>query len=107
MSLENLQIAALVHDIGKFYQRTGKKHNSKYNNLSKDDYGYNGAHSKWSASYCSDMELDSEIEELILYHHHPPKSAFVETTKILQKADQHSSKERQKSGKKKEVKKNH
>ena len=51
------------------------------------------------------MELDSEIEELILYHHHPPKSAFVETTKILQKADQHSSKERQKSGKKKEVKK--
>lgn len=105
MSLENLQIAALVHDIGKFYQRTGKKHNSKYNNLSKDDYGYNGAHSKWSASYCSDMELDSEIEELILYHHHPPKSAFVETTKILQKADQHSSKERQKSGKKKEVKK--
>ena len=24
MSLENLQIAALVHDIGKFYQRTGK-----------------------------------------------------------------------------------
>ena len=85
MSLENLQIAALVHDIGKFYQRTGKKHNSKYNNLSKDDYGYNGAHSKWSASYCSDMELDSEIEELILYHHHPPKSAFVETTKFSKK----------------------
>lgn len=105
MSLENLQIAALIHDIGKFYQRTGKKHNSNYNNLSKDDYGQNGAHSKWSASYCSDMGLDPEIEELVLYHHYPTKSGYVQAAKILQKADQHSSKERQKSGGKKEVKK--
>lgn len=103
MSLENLQIAALLHDIGKFYQRTGKNHVTKYKSLSTDDYGYSGAHGKWSASYTTKMELGSQIEELVLYHHHPDKSGYVEMAKILQKADHHSSKERLKTGEKKEV----
>lgn len=105
MSLENLQIAALLHDIGKFYQRTDKKHDDKYNDLSTDDYGYNGAHGKWSASYSSQMGLNDQIVQLVLYHHQPEKSGYVEMAKILQKADHHSSKERIKNGKKKEVKK--
>lgn len=105
MSLENLQIAALLHDIGKFYQRTDKKHDDHYNRLSTEDYGYNGAHGKWSASFCSEMGLDDQVVELVLYHHQPKKSGYVEMAKVLQKADHHSSKERVKSGEKKEVKK--
>ncbi len=105
MNLKNLQVAALLHDIGKFYQRTRKKHNSKYAKLSKEDYGINGAHSKWSASYVTNMNLDPQIEELVLYHHNPEKSGHPDMAKILQQADHHSSKERDRSGETKEVNK--
>lgn len=105
MNLNSLKIAALLHDIGKFYQRTREKHNSKYDELTKKDYGSNGAHSKWSASYITKMDIDPEIEELTLYHHNPEKSSHPQMAKILQKADHHSSKERDRSDEIKEVNK--
>ena len=43
---KSLMFAALLHDIGKFYQRTGKKHDAYYNNLDNYNYGSNGKYTK-------------------------------------------------------------
>ena len=94
-----LKFASLFHDIGKFYQRadnlgkSGHAYDSKYGKLGVDDYGLSGAHSKWSADFVKD-NFDDLVEDLVLYHHNPSKSAYPELCKMLQKADQHSSKER-------------
>lgn len=103
ISLHELEIAALLHDIGKFYQRTGIKHHQDYKNLKKDDFGQNGAHGKWSASFTSEYGFGETIQDLVLYHHQPSNSLDPEMAKLLQKADHHSSKERIKSGEFKDV----
>jgi CRISPR-associated protein Csm1 len=93
--LKTVEIAALLHDIGKFYQRTGLKHDDKYNNLTKDDYGYSGAHGKWSADFVKDI-WGNEVEDLVLYHHNHNKSFDPKLTNyIIRKADHHSSSERE------------
>lgn len=51
------------------------------------------------------MNLDPEILELVLYHHQPDKSGYPQMARVLQKADHHSSKERQPSGETKDVNK--
>ena len=52
MDEENtLRLAALLHDIGKFWQGVGEPHDSRYNHLTPEDYGKHGAHAKWSASF--------------------------------------------------------
>lgn len=94
-----LKFASLFHDIGKFYQRadnfgkSGHSYDSKYEKYTVDDYGRSGAHSKWSADFVKEY-FDSDVEDLVLYHHNPSKSVYPELGKIIQKADQHSSKER-------------
>ncbi|MDR1820394.1 MAG: type III-A CRISPR-associated protein Cas10/Csm1 [Methanobrevibacter sp.] len=104
IDLKTIEIAALLHDIGKFYQRTGTvlKH-SKFKKLNKNDFGQNGAHGKWSATFINEILGDegSLIEDLVLYHHNSSKSKFKEMTDIIRIADQHSSAERDKLGDKK------
>ncbi|MDZ4172308.1 MAG: type III-A CRISPR-associated protein Cas10/Csm1 [Methanobacteriaceae archaeon] len=105
MSLEKLQLAALLHDIGKFYQRTGIPHHNDYKNLSREDFGQNGAHGKWSATFTSKYGLGETIDDLVLHHHIPKNAQDPLMAKILQKADHHSSKERIKTGETQNVKK--
>lgn len=99
---EILKFASLFHDIGKFFQRAdnmgrGKaSYDSKYSRLTQEDFGQNGAHSKWSADFVSKY-FDNLVEELVLYHHLPEKSGDKKLCQMLQKADHHSSKERIKS----------
>lgn len=100
----NVQFGALLHDIGKFYQRTGKKHSEKYQKYTQDDHGWNGAHGKWSADFTSKY-WNEDIEDLVLYHHNPKKSNFPEICKIVQKADHYSSSERISSEDKKDTSK--
>jgi len=104
MSLKEIQLAALLHDIGKFSQRAKEAPDQGYRKLSKEDHGFSGAHAKWSASFIREFNLGSVIEDLVLYHHNPSHSRYQEFSKIVQRADHHSSMERTKS-KKRDVKK--
>jgi len=85
----NLRFAAFLHDIGKFWQGTGEKFDTKLYTDVK--YG----HPKWSAKfmrmYFPELEL---AESLVLYHHQPEKSHNKLLTKIIQVADWLSSGER-------------
>lgn len=104
---QNLKFAALFHDIGKFYQRGVNFNHSyanKYNNLDNNDFGKNGAHSKWSADFVNNF-YDELVENLVLYHHNPKKANSInyELAKIIQTADHHSSGERLKSEEKQNV----
>ena len=75
MDVINLMFASLLHDIGKFYQRTGIKHSNEFNNLGADDFGWNGAHGKWSSDFIKNF-WNEDIANLALYHHNPGKSDF-------------------------------
>ncbi|WP_295613673.1 type III-A CRISPR-associated protein Cas10/Csm1 [uncultured Methanobrevibacter sp.] len=98
-NLDLVKFASLLHDIGKFYQRmdnqgsSKKAYDSKFDELSSSDYGENGAHGKWSADFVSKF-YDDEVENLVLYHHNPSKSMDNNLCSIIQKADHHSSRER-------------
>lgn len=91
MDRKNLEFASLLHDIGKFYQRTGSSHDTKF---SSADYGKNGAHGKWSADFLNQNGFNDDIVDLALYHHNHNGSNFPELCRIIQKADHHSSAER-------------
>jgi CRISPR-associated protein Csm1 len=87
-----IRLAALVHDIGKFWQGTGEPHDEIYNHLTPEDYGKHGAHSKWSASFVVKY-LPGEFQDcqrLVLYHHNPKDYEL----KIISLADWLSSGER-------------
>lgn len=106
-NLENIKFASLFHDIGKFYQRkdsTKHSYDAKYKRLSQDDFGFNGAHGKWSADFVKEF-YDDLIEDLVLYHHNPKNSSYPDLCKLIQKADHHSSSERIKRESKQEVSK--
>ena len=90
MDKENLEFAALLHDIGKFSQRGEFDYDAKFSN---SDYGSNGAHAKWSAD-CIMKKFNDDIVDLALYHHNPNGSNYPELCAMLQKADHHSSAER-------------
>ncbi|MDR3063036.1 MAG: type III-A CRISPR-associated protein Cas10/Csm1 [Methanobrevibacter sp.] len=105
MELENIKMAALLHDIGKFYQRTDKPHSEEFSKLTTDNYGENGAHGKWSATFIDKYNLGEDVKDITLYHHMPNNSNNPQLTKIVQKADHHASSERIKSEKNDGVKK--
>ena len=89
----NVQFAALLHDIGKFFQRTGIDHSQEYQKYTKDDFGWNGAHGKWGADFTSQYWND-DIQDLVLYHHNPNQSNYPGLCKLVQNADHYSSSER-------------
>lgn len=101
-SVDQIALAALLHDIGKFSQRTGARHDSRYGGLSRDDYGENGAHAKWSADFIRTFVDDPVVEDLVLHHHHPPAATDPASAWVIQEADHLSSavdrKERQGKG---------
>ncbi|WBF07429.1 type III-A CRISPR-associated protein Cas10/Csm1 [Methanothermobacter thermautotrophicus] len=104
MRLEDIQLAALLHDIGKFYQRTSLSHSDRYKGLTESDFGKSGAHGKWSATFVIENGLGEDIEDLVLHHHNPSGSRNPEYARIIRDADHHSARERKKSESKQEVK---
>ena len=96
---ENLKFASLLHDIGKFYQRTGKSHSDEFNNV---DFGYSGAHSKWSADFISKY-WNNDIANLALYHHNFKQAENILLEEIIVSSDSHSAFERIKSEDKQDV----
>lgn len=95
-----LFVASLMHDVGKFFQRTGLKHDVSYNNLSPEDFGLNGAHSKWSASFIEKYWDNDVIVDYVLHHHNPSKSSNPTLCHMLTTADHHSASERVESDEK-------
>jgi len=91
--LETLQLASLLHDIGKFYQRTGLPPKG-YEGFSEDDHGPHGAHAKWSAAFVSEYVPPEWREGLapVLYHHQPKDTL----SKLIAVADWLSAGEREK-----------
>ncbi|MDO8670496.1 MAG: type III-A CRISPR-associated protein Cas10/Csm1, partial [Dehalococcoidia bacterium] len=91
--LPSLQIAALLHDIGKFWQRTGKRHGASYEGFDKETFGANGAHAKWSAEFIERFVPEScrGKPHDVLTHHKP--SSY--TAKVIAIADWLSSAERE------------
>ncbi len=77
MDRNNLEIAALLHDIGKFYQRSIEDY--------KDTF-----HGMCSSLFVKDHYHNEDIGDLVLNHHNP----ISELGKIVQKADSHSAYER-------------
>ena len=90
----DLFIASLFHDIGKFYQRTGLNHDINLSKYSQEDFGINGAHSKWSVDFVDKYWKSNLINDLILHHHNPTHSNNQELCYMLTTADHHSSSER-------------
>jgi len=99
--------SALLHDIGKFYQRAELPHNPHFSQLSQNDFGFCGAHAKWSASFVRNLELPKIIEDIILYHHNPSdiRDSYKGLCNIIIDADHYSSAERIKSERAEDVKK--
>jgi len=98
----NLLYAALLHDIGKFWQRTNYN-KSEYKHprnldLSTDNIGKSGAHSKWSAEFFDKyLELDEHSRDAVLFHHKQENAPTEEVRKkalLIQIADRLSSSER-------------
>jgi len=93
---DDLVLAGLLHDIGKFYQRAQSSQPPMFKN-DKTDYGYSGAHSKWSSQFIIDhFGKNNEIKDLVLYHH--KKKLYKKNEdyiNIITKADSSSAKERE------------
>ena len=51
---KKLEMASLLHDIGKFHWRAGKPKLEKYSEIPQQAHGITGAHAKWSAEFISE-----------------------------------------------------
>lgn len=92
-TLQRAQLAALLHDVGKFDQRTGRPHGPKFREFDEKDYGAHGAHAKWSTAFV-EAHLP-EIEGIYdpVFRHHKPADRLA---KLVAAGDRLSSSERQK-----------
>ncbi len=83
---KDVQMAALLHDIGKFLQRADREYHLT-------------AHEKLGASFIRDIGLNVQIENMVLYHMgslSPLNGKDKFLADIIQKSDRYSSKEREK-----------
>lgn len=95
---KNLIFAGLFHDIGKFYQRTGRDHNASFKKYDSDDFGFGGAHAKWSADFVFNIAGYNDLVcDLVLHHHKYNKAENKDLCSIIARADSHSAFERYKS----------
>ncbi|QYZ78206.1 type III-A CRISPR-associated protein Cas10/Csm1 [Methanofollis formosanus] len=90
-NVDQIALAALLHDIGKFSYRAGVRPDSQYNVLSKEDFGRNGAHAKWSADFVRAYVNDPVVEDLVLHHHLPERARYHASSRIIRDADHLSS----------------
>ncbi len=88
-----LVLAALLHDIGKFWQRTGAPSPQSFAQFDRDVYGAHGAHAKWSAAaYEQIVPAAWRRGSYDVLTHHRPKNY---SAKILALADHLAASERE------------
>ena len=104
---ETLILAALLHDIGKFWQRTGEKYDLEYNGLiplccpkyinENKRETYTHKHVLWSGNFLRNFLGNSpwlNAENIALYHHLPENAKDSFLAKIVTLGDWLSSGER-------------
>jgi len=88
---EKIAFSALLHDIGKFWQRTGEKPLG-YEDFTEKDYGLHGAHAKWSAAFVERFIPNKDwVDRWAILTHHNPKNRI---SKLIAVADWLSAGER-------------
>jgi CRISPR-associated protein Csm1 len=83
---ERVILGGLLHDIGKFYMRTGQPAEGYGREEWREDTGAAGAHARWSASFFSQY-VPSQWREagwLALTHHAPKEDPL---SRVVQEAD--------------------
>jgi CRISPR-associated protein Csm1 len=93
--LQGLLLGALLHDVGKLYQRSGRPHSTGYGSFTPEDYGAHGAHAKWSADFVErQVSPDQPVRPHdILTHHLPIPSS--RTARLIALADRLAAGERE------------
>lgn len=100
---QNLIIAALLHDIGKFAQRAEMELSREYKNMKHlcckltQHKTYSHSHVLWSGQFCKNhLFTFPSVENIVLYHHLPENASedFPYLAKIVTLADWLSSGER-------------
>ncbi|MBZ4663996.1 MAG: cas10 [Caloramator sp.] len=96
--MKELYAAALLHDIGKFYQRTQDNNEKEkvkraYKTIYEQEGAYSPRHQEWGAYFCEKLNLPNinEIKRLVR-NHHKPTDVY---EKIISIADMLSSGERE------------
>ena len=93
--LQAVLLGALLHDVGKLYQRSGLSPAASYQGFTAEDYGAHGAHAKWSADFVQRHVADrwALSPHDILTHHQPIPASRV--AKLIALADRMSAGERE------------
>jgi hypothetical protein len=82
---ERVILGALLHDIGKFYMRSGRPADGYGREEWREEHGRAGAHARWSASFFSQYVPEQWREAgWLALTHHAPKDPLA---RIVQEAD--------------------
>lgn len=90
-----VQLTALLHDVGKLYQRSGLRPSTGYDAFTAQDHGAHGAHAKWSADFAERHVADRwpvRPHDLLSHHLPIPPSR---TARLVALADRIASGERE------------